>query len=103
MQGLRDILPKAEREAAPKLVEFRAGSAPAKVKALLEKFGKPMHITEIVTGIGKENTKPNRLSLGGTLSRYVREGYGFTRPAPNTFGLPDMEPPEDELPEGFGQ
>jgi len=106
IQGLRDILPKVTRDdMAPSESDFRPGSAPAKVKALLEQVGKPLHIGEIVQGVGKENTKQNRLSLVGSLARYVREGVVFTRPAPNTFGLLDMrkEHTEEELPESFGK
>jgi hypothetical protein len=74
------------------------------VKQALEQSGKPLHITDILKRIGKENTKKNRLSLGGTLSRYVREGNVFMRAGPNTFGLMSnsTESDEEELPPEFG-
>lgn len=107
IQGLRDILPKAEREdSGPSSGDFRAGSMPAQVKVLLEEAGKPLHINDIVQRLGRENTKQNRLSVAGTLARCVREGVAFTRPAPNTFGLiGEAQESEvtEELPPGFGK
>lgn len=114
IQGLRDILPRAQKEGerakrarvAPPS-ELRSGSAPALVKELLESRGAPLHIGQIVESIGKENTKENRVSLGSTLARYVRDGVIFTRPAPNTFGLKEMTVETahtngEDLPEDFG-
>lgn len=107
IQGLRDILPRAEREdSGPSLGDFRPGSMPAQVKIILEEAGKPLHINDIVEKLGRENTKQNRLSVAGTLARCVREGMTFTRPAPNTFGLIGETQESDggeELPPGFGK
>ncbi|HWG69582.1 MAG TPA: HTH domain-containing protein [Steroidobacteraceae bacterium] len=109
IQGLRDILPKAEKDdTGPDLGDFRPGTMPANVKAILEKEGKPLHINEIVQKLGRENTKQNRLSVVGTLARCVREKMSFTRPAPNTFGLiswkaETSEVVDDQIPDGFGK
>jgi hypothetical protein len=70
---------------------LRPGSDLAKAREYLQKIGKKEHVNKIVEGIGKELTKANRLSLGGSLSGYARKGLIFTRPAPNTFGLVEFE------------
>lgn len=110
MQGLRDILPKVAKEENPSSIddpaqgEIRPGSAPDQVRSLLTQRGKPLHITEILTALGRDTNKANRVSLGGTLARFVRDGRIFNRPAPNTFGLIGMDvDAAEQLPEGFGQ
>ncbi len=80
----------------------------AQARDAIAAAGKPLHIAELLPAMGKENTQQNRLSLGGSLARCVREGVVFSRPAPNTFGLlsmPETSPPpmQEKLPEGFGQ
>ena len=117
-RGLEEALrmiPKDENGARGDVI--RQGSAMDKTRDLLVQAGRPMHITEIVVGIGKENTKPNRVSLSGSIGNYVRRAEVFSRTGPNTFGLlgqdyvEDEEPPEEleeppgeseELPEDFG-
>ncbi|HNS79762.1 MAG TPA: hypothetical protein PKM17_14030 [Syntrophorhabdus sp.] len=80
---------------------LRPGSMPYRAHELLKKAGRPLHVSDILTGIGEEPTKPNRVSLSGTLASYVRNHKIFSRPMPNTFGLISLEravstePPED--------
>jgi hypothetical protein len=74
----------------------REGTDLARSLALIEAAGRPMRIEELLSGLGKENTKQNRVSLVGSLGMYVREGKWFNRPAPNTFGLIGMSMPTDE-------
>ena len=83
---------------------FRHGSDVAKARDFLRRTGKPLHISEILEGIGKKNDKKARVSLGSTLAGYVRKELVFTRPGPNIFGLTefttqpdqqDQEPPDD--------
>jgi hypothetical protein len=70
-----------------------------------------MHITEILKALNEPVDKKHRLSLSGSLSSYVRNSQIFTRPAPNTFGLIEMnksangseESGEFEVPEDFGE
>jgi len=81
---------------------LRAGTDLAKVRDVLLHAGKPMHVTEILTAIGKETTKQNKVSLSGSLGMYVRDERIFTRPGPNTFGLVEFNA-GDDLPEGFGE
>ena len=113
IQGLRDILPKVAREEAsagdddPVQTDMRPGSAPDRVRALLMERGTPLHITAILSALGREHTKANRVSLAGTLARFVRDQRVFSRTAPNTFGLIGMTEAEaqetEELPDGFGK
>ena len=114
IQGLQDILPKAERESeamggVKSSSDLRPGTLLAQARDALLASGKPLHIGDLLIAMGKENTQKNRLSLGGSLARSVRENVVFSRPAPNTFGLLAQAEPqkqgeqEEELPEGFGK
>jgi len=84
---------------------LRPGSAVAKAREAILKAGKPLHITELLKALGRPVDKNSRVSLSGSLSGYVKRNEIFTRPAPNTFGLIELnhsEMPEDEPPEDFG-
>ena len=85
---------------------LRPGSLIDKVRKVLLESGKPMHVGELLQSIGKEVNKKNRSSLSGSLGSYVRQGYIFTRPAPNTFGLKEFNNLENDeeldIPDGFG-
>ncbi len=96
IQGLQEALKLTPKEAGKDTrrtvkhkaaKSFRAGSDVAKTYSLLQQTGKAMHISEILIGIKKEDTKANRLSLSSSLSRYVRNNQIFSRPKPNSFGL----------------
>lgn len=80
-------LPKSgEQETA-----LRAGTDLAKARDLIKSHGHPMHVADILKAIGKEVNKANRISLSGSLGGYARQGKVFTKPAPNTFGLVELE------------
>jgi hypothetical protein len=89
---------------------LRAGTTLAKAQEAIRKAGRPMHVADILKAIGKPTDKKNRVSLGGSLSGYVRRREIFTRPAPNTFGLIERKKSPNgseeidgaELPENFG-
>ena len=67
---------------------LRSGSDVSKAQQLLGQAKRPLHISEILAGIGKEDTKPNRASLGSSIARYARKGEIFQRgPKPNEFAL----------------
>jgi hypothetical protein len=110
IQALQDslrFLPKNGDETA---VTLRPGTALARARDVLRNAGRPLHITEILKALNEPTDKKHRLSLSGSLSSYVRSSQIFTRPAPNTFGLMEMEKstpePEEtafEIPEGFGE
>jgi len=109
LQALQEtvrMLPKEPRglQTAPAQV-LRPGSGVAKAREAILKAGKPLHITELLKAIGRPVDKNNRVSLSGSLSGYVKRNEIFTRPAPNTFGLIELnhsQMPEDEPPEDFG-
>jgi hypothetical protein len=108
IQGLHEalkMLPKDENNSKPRKGKgaLRAGSDMAKIRDLIQQAGKAMYISDLVTGLGKPNTKANRLSIASSLSRYVRANEIFKRVKPSTFALRDMEDlPEVELPPDFG-
>ena len=104
LQEALKMLPKeGGRKPRKRKMSLRPGSDMAKIRDLIKQNGRPMYISEITTGLGKPNTKANRLSIAGSLSRYVRAGEIFKRVKPNTFALIDMDSsPEVELPPDFG-
>ncbi len=64
---------------------LQPGSAVKKAEELLRQTGKPMHMTDIVKGIG--NPVDSQPSLVSSISRYVKKGVIFKRLGPNTYGL----------------
>ncbi len=83
---------------------LRAGSMVAMARDVLHSNGRPLHLLDILTAIGKEPSPANRASLGGSLAAYVRKGEIFSRPAPNTFGLIDFPAvSRTDIPAGFGR
>jgi len=109
LQALQEtirMLPKEPRsgQSLPTQI-LRPGSGVAKVREAIIKAGKPLHITELLKALGRPVDKNSRVSLSGSLSGYVKRNEIFTRPAPNTFGLIELnhsQMPEDEPPEDFG-
>jgi hypothetical protein len=90
---------------------LRPGTALAKTRDAILTAGRPLHISEIVSAVGKQQDSKTRLSLAGSIAWYVRRKQVFTRPAPNTFGLIEMgssseaaTPIEEtpDLPDTFG-
>jgi hypothetical protein len=93
LQALEDTLKIVPRDAATvteKAVSLRPGTSLAKARDAIQKAGRPLHVAELLSAIGKGNTRNDRAGLSGTLAAYVRRGEVFTRPAPNTFGLVGM-------------
>jgi hypothetical protein len=83
---------------------LRPGSLVDKARTAIRKAGEPLHIDKILPAIGKELSKKNKISLSSSLAGYVREGFVFTRPAPNTFGLVEFTKSHSEgPPDGFGE
>ena len=110
IQGLQEALKLLPKDGIIKRrkakASLRPGSDMAKVRELLKQAGKPMHIKEIVIGIGRSDTKPNRMSIAGSLGRYTRNEEIFKRVGPNKFGLKAMDYEEDipiQLPPDFGE
>ena len=109
LQALQDVLkrfPRDDVRDASPISMLRPGSMVAQARNMILKEGKPLHVDEILAGQGKDLTRKNRTALGSSLSAYVRKGIIFTRTAPNTFGLMEMEKSVSEQPEpppDFGQ
>lgn len=109
IQALQEAMKLLPREATNTGTEgdddvLRPGSTVAMARDALVHNGRPMHLLDILTAVGKEPNAANRASLGGSLSAYVRKGEIFTRPAPNTFGLVEFPPwRADVVPPGFGR
>ena len=102
MQDALKLLPRENGKEGTSEGLLKPGSAVYKSMQLLKNSGRPMHIVEILQGIGEQNTKKLRLSLGGSLARYVRNKQVFTRTRPNTFGLMSMQDTSEEPPDDFG-
>jgi hypothetical protein len=104
LQALQDtmkLLPKEIENGVVIENMLKPGSNIAKTYDLLKRNGKPLHLNDILIGIGKTTTKKDRISLSGSLGWYVRRNEIFTRPAPNTFGLKNFEEVVGP-PDGFG-
>jgi len=101
LQDMIKILPKENKIISPEKL-LKSGSGPRKAYDYLKSVGKPMHITDIMKAIGLEVNKQNRATLASSLNLYVNKDQIFTRPAPATFGLKDMEAEVPELPDNFG-
>lgn len=112
IQALQDSIKLLPREASEEQPELRANSALARTRDLIRNSGKPLHISELLKLLGKPTDKKNRVSLSGTLSSYARSGRIFTKTAPNTFSLIELNGTSsdsnfavdaDELPPTFGK
>ena len=95
----------AETEAAGKPKRKR-GKLIGLAEDVLREVGRPLHITDIITGMQAKglpprNPKTLRYSLTRSLDRKEDEGKVFTKPQPATYGLREWE--GRELPLGNGQ
>jgi hypothetical protein len=77
-----------------KVNETRPGTLIDQIRDLLLKSQRPMHIDVIMASLGMEE-KQKKLALIGTLSSYARRRRIFSRPAPNTFFLIELEGKHD--------
>jgi hypothetical protein len=108
LQALQDSMKLLPRDAnGTSEASLRPDTALAKTRDVLRKNGKPMHINDLLKALGSPADSKHKLSLGGSLANYVRKGQIFTRPAPNTFGLLEMNekedsPAENQIPDDFG-
>jgi hypothetical protein len=101
VQGLQDTLRVLSKDssqspavsAAPAAADraLRHGTALAKTREIIRSAGKPLHITEILKALGKPIDRKNRANLSGTISAYARKSQIFSKSAPNTFGLIEMD------------
>ena len=117
LQALEDLMkhvPKEGKVADADTAAVRPGGSVDQAIKLLEAYGSPMHVNDMLDGLGKDSNKKNRRALSAQLAAYVRQKRIFTRPAPNTYGLvdwagkgtdrTDSDMPDDaQPPEGFGK
>lgn len=89
---------------------LREGSAVTQARGLILRRGVPVHINDLLEGLGRGMTRESRASLTSSIAAYVRRGEVFTRSAPNTFGLIELghttsveSDGQSEPPDGFGQ
>ncbi|MCX5703572.1 MAG: hypothetical protein NT066_03670 [Candidatus Omnitrophica bacterium] len=87
LQEALKLLPKEKTINNHAVSKLRDGSDVKKIYEFLLQVDKPLHIEEILAGIGKENTKINRLSITGSINKYVRDRKIFQRVGPNQFAL----------------
>lgn len=104
LQDVLKMLPKEGTDDRKTEQALRPGTEVARAYDFIKAKGKPQYIEDILKGIGKEVTKENRASLGGSLGNYARKGEIFKKTAPNTFGLiePDSSEPESASDEKGG-
>src|SRR4029077_10276685 len=70
--SLQDVLKMLPREAEPgKERSLRPGTAVSMARDAIRKAGKPLHIGELLTALGKTDAKKHRLALSGSLATYV--------------------------------
>jgi hypothetical protein len=98
VRALRELL--GEEDADKSMV--------AMARDIILEQGHPVHITDLLKGMGRDLTREARVSLTSALAAYVRRGDVFTRAGPNTFGLRElnhtrkMAPSQSEPPADFG-
>lgn len=108
LQALNDILRDINPESGDggrSGMPLRKGSMVTRTRDVISELGVPVHIDTLLQHLGKEVTRENKASLAGSLAAYVRRNEIFTRPAPNTYGLielqhfekkqEDIEPPRE--------
>lgn len=99
IQALMDVRREIEGDGS----ELKPGSMVAMARDAIKRAGKPLHVDEILTAIGRP--AESKSSLTGSLAAYVRRSEIFTRPGPNIYGLVDLDDDVLELsnpPSGFG-
>lgn len=110
LQALQDVMKALGGQSDEARGEsiLRSGSAVSQARDVILKASKPVHISDLLRALGRDDTRDVRASLTSSLAAYVRRGEVFTRPAPNTYGLVELghetvEDAEPAPPAGFGQ
>lgn len=111
--ALRDVLkmmdPDRDKSSTQADAKLKTGSSVDQARAIILERGAPVHVDDLLRSMGKEVSAANRSSLVGSIAAYVRREEIFSRPAPNTFGLIELNHTEEESdefevepPSGFG-
>ena len=112
LHALNDISKALSKEShtSTEPAALRDGSAVAQALDFRLRIGTPVHINDLLEGLGRGLTRESRASLTSSIAAYVRRGEIFTRSAPNTFGLIELghttvmdADGTGEPPEGFGR
>jgi hypothetical protein len=110
IQAYLDMLKSLPRESSEMRPEamFREGSAAKRTRKMIIESARPLHINDILKGLGKSQDRGSRASLTSALGAYARKGEVFVRTSPNTFGLLEMghvagSQSSDEPPADFGR
>ena len=88
-QDMLKSLPRETSEARPEAI-LRGGSVAKRTREMILSEGRPLHILDILKGLGKGDDRGSRASLTSALGAYARRGEVFVRTAPNTFGLLEL-------------
>jgi len=106
LQGMLEALKSIPRETTEQGQgerTLRPGSNMARARDVLRRAKKRLHITDLLKGMGIENTRSNRSSVSSSINTYAKRGEIFTSHGQNTFGLIEFEGnEEEEPPDGFG-
>ncbi|WP_299860202.1 hypothetical protein [uncultured Roseobacter sp.] len=111
VKALEDVLKAIEKgggESSDGEVTLRKGSLVARARDVILERGAPIHIDDLLETLGREVNRETKASLTGSIAAYVRKEEIFTRPAPSTFGLIELdhnevEDEEEAPPQGFGR
>lgn len=99
MQALEEALRLLPREGANEGDAdeiLRPNSQAALARQALLEAGKPLHVEQLIKALGKSDTRANRSAMAGSIGAYVRKGEIFSRTAPNTFGLIELQGQADD-------
>ncbi|MGH7484138.1 MAG: hypothetical protein ACREMY_00865 [bacterium] len=105
LQDMLKVLPRDVNEVKPETY-LRPGGAMARTRELILAQGHPLHVNDILKGLGKPTERGVRTSLSTSLNVYARKGEVFVRTGPSTFGLLELghsSAAEAEPPAGFGR
>ena len=105
MEALSELLKKLPKDGSSEPStgsrHLRPGSDVYRSREAILAAGKPLHISELLSAIGKEVTKKNRTSLTSSLGVYARKREHFTKEGPNRFGVVGMQKTPTLVPESL--
>lgn len=96
LQEALRLLPREGKVGRTSERALRPNSMLAKARDAIKKAGRPLHVSEILTALGKPVERASRSNLSGTIGAYVRKGEIFIKTAPNTFSLAELEDGEGD-------
>jgi hypothetical protein len=100
IQAMLDAIKKLPKEESALAPSVRPGSDVEKIRDAILNAGKPLHLSEIILALGRNDDADSKAKIAGLLGWYTTKGKVFTKTAPNTFGLVESAPPD--LPAQFG-